>query len=97
MSREVCERVRYRQRGKCACGCGRRIAPFPIGFHHVFPKGDRMWPELVNEPRNIVGLAADCHANHETGMTRLPRSAVAIAEALVADARMGRYLETHYT
>lgn len=94
LSEEVALVVYKRQDGKCACGCGRVIAPFPIGFHHVFPK--QRWPELINVAVNVIGVAADCHANHETGMTRLPRSAVVRAEQLASDPPMRRYLENTY-
>lgn len=85
-----------RQHGLCACGCGGKIAPAPIGFHHVLPKGDRKWPELIDVAENVVGLTADCHANHETAARRLTRQAVAIVELLDLDARQLGYLARTY-
>lgn len=96
MSRRVCAMVRQREQGLCACGCRRPIAPFPLGYHHVLPKSDGMWPELVNHEDNIVGLAADCHANHEAGTTRIPRSAIWRAEHLATTGRAQGYLERTY-
>lgn len=95
MDKDVCAQVFWRQQGKCVCGCGRRIAPFPIGYHHILPR--QRWPELTNEPDDIVGVAADCHANHETGTTRLPRSACALAERLaICEPRRASYLNRTY-
>ncbi len=86
--------VRARQGGLCACGCGRPIAPFPIGYHHVFPKAK--WPSLIDVAGNLVGVSAQCHASHETAARRLPRSAVACAEIFAATPQMRRYLDAVY-
>lgn len=94
VSADTVRAVARRTRGRCACGCGGRIAPFPIGYHHVFEKA--RWPELTDVAENIVGVTADCHANHETASKRLPRAAVAIAEALARTGPMQSYLEREY-
>lgn len=95
VSERTVRTVYERQLGYCGCGCGRRIARGLIGYHHVFPKAK--WPELVDHPDNGVGVAADCHANHETASRRLPRRAVKLAERLAAgNPRMEAYLEETY-
>lgn len=90
----TCREVLERQEGFCICGCGRQVAPYPLGYHHVFPKA--RWPELVNEADNIVGVAGDCHANHEAGSTRLPRRACDRAERLACSPPMEDYLTRTY-
>lgn len=94
VSPETVAIVKARQRGRCACGCGRPIAPFPIGYHHTFPKS--RWPSLTDIAANIVGLSENCHANHETGAKRLSRQAVAVALPLIADGSMERFIERTY-
>src|SRR5256885_2214697 len=68
--------VKARQGGGGGGGCGGRIAPFPIGYHHVLPKAK--WPTLADNSLNIVGVTADCHANHETRAKPLTLAAVAV-------------------
>lgn len=92
--REALKVVWLRTGGLCCCGCGEPIAPFPLGYHHTFPKA--MWPELSAVLDNIVGVAANCHANQETGFRRLPRKAVACVEHLATTGRMKSYLERSY-
>ena len=94
MDRRVCECVFHRQDGKCICGCGRRISRFPIGFHHVLPRS--RWPELTNYSLNIVGVYEGCHANHEAGTTRLPRSACVTVERLDLSPQQLSFLERTY-
>ena len=94
MSRTTAGIVASRQHGLCACGCGEPIGPFPIGFHHVFPKAQ--FPALADIAENIVGLAENCHANHEARSHRLARSVVAPAEMLAATWPMRNYLARTY-
>src|ERR1039458_7940195 len=63
-----------RSGGWCVCGCGRRAQQ----GHHVFDKN--RYPELVDEPDNIVAVARACHERHTSAMERLPRFAIASAE-----------------
>jgi hypothetical protein len=86
--------VRARQLGLCACGCGGKIAPAPIGYHHIFPK--HKWPDLLDIAENVVGLTMNCHAAHETAAKRLKRTAVAVVEQLPLDARQLSYLDRTY-
>jgi hypothetical protein len=90
----VIQEVFDRTGGSCACGCRRQISPWPIGYHHILPK--ERWPELVNEPRNIVGVYRDCHANHESGFTRLPMQAVKTVCWLALDGAQRNYLVRTY-
>lgn len=90
----TCQQVWERQGAFCVCGCGRPISPYPLGYHHVFPK--QRWPELVNEADNIVGVFGDCHAAHETGHRRLPRRACGRAERLASSPAMEDYLTLTY-
>lgn len=66
-----------------------------IGYHHILPKA--RWRELVDDPRNVAGVFEDCHANHESGKTRLPLVKVAaILRGLTLDARQEAYLHRTY-
>lgn len=94
LSPETCGIVAARQHGYCICGCHRRIAQYPIGFHHLLPK--QIWPELAVEPDNVVGVAAVCHANHETAARRLPRSACVRIERLARIPTVASYLDRTY-
>lgn len=86
--------VHARQLGLCACGCGGKIAAVPIGYHHVLPK--HKWPELIDVAENVVGVTANCHANHETRAKGLARVAVSLVERLPLDSRQVNYLERTY-
>jgi len=84
--------VHLRTGGHCACGCGK---PASITApHHVFPKS--RWPELLNEPDNLIAANADCHARHETAFKRFPRYAIRRAERLASTPAMKAYLDSHY-
>lgn len=89
--------VWHRSGGRCACGCGGQVDPLnPACWHHVFPK--QSYPELIDNPDNIVLVTVDCHANHETAAKRLPmrvtRHAARLAEH---DPAMRAYLTRTYT
>lgn len=94
LSAETASIVHVRQGGKCACGCGQKIAAGPIGWHHALPK--HLYPELIDVAENVVGVAATCHANHESGSRRLPRSAVMPVEGLILTGPMRAYLDRIY-
>lgn len=94
LSLETCQVVYRRQKGLCICGCGHRIAPFPIGYHHILPKAK--WPELIDVAENVVGTAADCHANHETAAKRLTLVHVACVAAVGLDEQQRAYLTRTY-
>lgn len=81
-----------RQEGVCRCGAP--IAAPPVGYHHVFSKA--RWPELIDVAANIIGVCADCHANHESAAKRLPRDAIAVAEELASTPPMQAYLDRVY-
>lgn len=87
----------HRTGGRCACGCGRRVERHnPACYHHVFPK--QSWPELIDEPNNVVAVAVDCHANHETAAQRFPRKVTRHAALLAeGDPAMREYLDRTYT
>lgn len=92
---ETCQEVSRRQGGLCACGCGATIAPFPIGYHHVLPK--HRWPALIDVTANVIGVAADCHANHETAACRFPWRAILPVLELRLDGPQLGYLERTYS
>lgn len=94
LGRDTAGVVYRRQNGLCCCGCGDPIAPFPIGYHHVFPKAK--WPSLVDVAANVAGTAENCHANHEAASRRLPRWAIAFAEGLAVSPAMRSYLDRIY-
>jgi hypothetical protein len=86
----------HRSGGVCACRCGRRVErDNPAIYHHVFPK--QRWPELIDNPDNVVCVAVDCHANHEVASRRLPRRVTRRA-ALLAEGNpsMLAYLDRVY-
>lgn len=86
--------VHARQLGLCACGCGGKIAAGPIGWHHVLPK--HKWPELIDVAENVVGVTANCHANHETAAKRLTLEAVDAVLGLNLDEQQRGYLGRTY-
>lgn len=79
-----------RTEGYCACGCG-KVATDP---HHIFPK--QRWPELVDEPDNVVAVYRPCHAAHENAHHRFSRSVCATAERLAVTEPMKAYLNRTY-
>lgn len=86
----------HRTGGRCACGCGRPVEPSnPATYHHVFPK--QRWPELIDDPDNVVAVAVDCHANHEAASHRFPRRLTRHAALLAeGDTAMQDYLARTY-
>lgn len=86
----------HRTGGLCANACGRRA----IDPHHVFPQSK--WPDLADEPNNVVALCRHCHAAHHSGNPdeRLPRRVARHAMLLVGPDREGErrkaYLERYY-
>src|ERR1039457_3372305 len=97
MSAETRDIAFWRSGGYCACGCGKPVEPDnPACFHHVLPKGTGKWPELADEPDNVVALAVDCHANQEAGSKRLSRKVIASAERLAVTPQMKSFLARTY-
>jgi hypothetical protein len=95
MSERTRATVFARQHGRCICGCGQPIASGPIGYHHIWPR--QRWPELADDPANVVGVTADCHAKHESASRVLPCACVAVVtEGIVVDNQMRAYFERHY-
>jgi hypothetical protein len=82
--------AKERTGGLCACGCG----GYGWSPHHVFPR--QRWPELIDEPDNVIYLDPGCHANHESGSRRVPRSAIRCSEHLARTEPMKRYLDSVY-
>lgn len=79
----------------CACGCGWRVEPRnPACWHHVFAK--HLFPELFDEPDNLVLLAVDCHSSHETAARRVPRRMIVRAERLATNPQRESYLDRTY-
>lgn len=80
---------------RCACGCGRRADPRnPACWHHVLAK--HLFPELFDEPDNLVLLAVDCHSSHETAARRVPRRVIVRAERLATNPQRESYLDRTY-
>jgi hypothetical protein len=79
----------------CACGCGERVEIWnPACWHHIFPK--RRWPELIDVADNLILVAVDCHASHETARRRFKRAVVWPAERLAVTEPMRAYLDRTY-
>jgi hypothetical protein len=74
----------------CICGCGARSQE----WHHVFDQN--RYPELADDPDNIVPVAARCHADHTSAKRRLPRFACRYAERLAVTPQMENHLARHY-
>lgn len=80
-----------RSDGFCACGCGRRATE----WHHVFTQ--QRYPELVDNPDNIVMVASPCHAAHTIAAKRFPRRVCKHAEThLMMTPQMEAYLDRYY-
>lgn len=90
LSKESAEVAFNRSGGRCACGCSRPATE----WHHVFDQA--RFPELVDEPDNVVAVATACHKAHTDAFRRLPRYAVRRAERLATTEMRKAYLETHY-
>jgi hypothetical protein len=87
-----------RHKGQC-CACGRRVTDWPpgIAYHHIFPKDAVHWPELVDDPMNVVLVCAECHSRHETAVVRLPIRVTDLAlEWCARDEAMVAYLTRTY-
>lgn len=54
---------------RCVCGCGRRA----VHQHHAVYRQHILGAEL-NDPRNLVPIAFDCHLAHHGASKRLPLS-----------------------
>lgn len=74
----------------CCCGCGRRATE----WHHVFEQ--QHYPELADEPDNVVKVNPLCHARHTNRFRRLPRRAIRRAERLATTEKMKSYLDHKY-
>lgn len=79
-----------RDRGVCV-GCGLK-ARF---WHHVLSQ--QKWPELADEPLNVVAVCRRCHERHHTGVLRLSRSSVRVVEQLELTEPQKRFLERSYS
>ncbi len=62
--------------------------------HHVLYT--QRWPELGDEPDNLIALCRSCHANHHSGMRRLSRSLCRYAEKLADDGPKQAFLKRTY-
>lgn len=74
----------------CICGCGLPAQE----WHHIFDQN--AYPELADEPDNVVPVGFRCHAEHTNAKRRLPRSVCRYAEGLALTPQMERYLEREY-
>lgn len=79
-----------RSDGYCACGCGRKASE----WHHVFDQNH--YPELVDEPDNILAVAEYCHRRHTDAVERFDRSICKRAERFAVTPSMENYLDNHY-
>lgn len=70
--------------------------PAHLDAHHIFPKQKNKWPELKDEPSNIITVCRDCHERHENASKRLPRSVCKYAESLPMTPAMESYLDRTY-
>jgi hypothetical protein len=90
LSEESARLALERSGGLCACGCGWTATE----WHHVF--GQRLYPKLVDEPDNIVAVAARCHSAHTNWVRRFPRATCRHAERLAVTPKMQNYLDRNY-
>lgn len=94
ISAKVRRDVYARSNRKCIVCRKRR----PLTIHHVLPV--REWPALELDARNMVGVCAGCHDEHERAHRRirwseLPECAITLAYATSGAAAV--YLERTYT
>ena len=89
LSQESAEAAFWRSGGVCAVCHGRATS-----HHHIFPQ--TKYPELADEPDNLVSLCANCHLNHHSWAKRIPRNLVKDAEHLAKTGSQQRFLEKNY-
>lgn len=99
--REVVEAARVRSRSRCVvCGTKEQSTDWPHHPHHVFPVNGPLhsWPELWDEPANIILLCPGCHDNHERAHKRVPRAKLPPETIALAVGHVDRqiYLEDTY-
>ena len=88
LSQESAEVAYWRSGGYCvACG------GLATDHHHVFYT--QRYPDLADDPDNLISLCRGCHANHHSGMRRIPRRLCRHAERL-ADEQMLGWLDRRY-
>lgn len=87
------------KRPRCFCGCGQRALPYR---HHVVYKQEIVRRGgNVDDPRNLVPIAFDCHGDHHGRarpfeLGRLPDSAFEFAAELMGPAAFD-YLRRRYS
>jgi hypothetical protein len=89
LSKESAEVAYERSEGDCV-NC---LDP-ATSYHHIFYQ--TRWPELVDDPDNVIALCDWCHANHHAASHRLPRSVCGLAEALATTEAMEDWLDRIY-
>jgi 5-methylcytosine-specific restriction endonuclease McrA len=70
--------------------CGGRAT----SHHHIWPQSK--YPDLADEPANLLSLCAKCHMDHHSWAKRIPRSLVKHAEHLATTGSQERFLEKNY-
>lgn len=76
--------------GLCACGCGDDATE----WHHIFDQ--QHYPELADEPDNVVPVAPRCHRRHTDWLQLFPRAICVRAERFATTPSMENYLDRHY-
>ena len=91
VSPESREAAYARTQGLCGCCCGRRAQGPP---HHILPK--QRWPELIDEPANLLPICFRCHQLHEEAIRRIPYYAIGSVWDLDLSEPQKRYIENTY-
>ncbi len=63
-------------------------------WHHVFYT--RAFPELADDPGNVIPVCKDCHMRHHSAHKRLPRALIASAEGLATSNQRRAFLDRIY-
>ena len=91
LSEESAQIAYWRSGGYCAAPkCGKQA----VDNHHIFYT--QAFPELADEPDNVIALCRRCHADHHAASHRLPRSVCKVAERLASTPRMEDWLDRRY-
>ena len=80
-----------RDGGWCV-SCGNKEAYAQL--HHLLPR--QKFPDLIDEPANLIVVCSDCHERHENASRRFSRALCRPVEGLHLTPPMKRYLDSIY-
>lgn len=83
------DQARRRQGGRCACGCGAATDVIARVFDA------KQWPELYDEPDNVIAMRARCWECHLV-VPCVPIRATRHAQRFATTPAMRSYLREHF-